>query len=249
MTPRSWVIRMMAVRQLRLEVAHQIQDLGLNGDIERGRGLVGDEQGGVAGKGHGDHGPLAHAAAQLVRVFVHPALRRGNAHPFEHFQGTVQGVPGRKLLMEPDRFGYLVADGVDRVEGGHRLLENHGDPVAADFAHLIGGKFQQVLPLEQNLAGGYPARRVRDEPHDGKGSDTLAAARLADDTERFSLVHPQVDPVDCRRNAFVGEKMGFQPLDFQQNTAVGSHGRAPCNRLQISSLLGAGCGSLRHPNR
>ncbi len=31
-----------------LEVAHQVQDLGLDGDVERGRGLVGDQQLGVA---------------------------------------------------------------------------------------------------------------------------------------------------------------------------------------------------------
>ena len=45
-----------------LEMAHQVQDLGLHRDIEGCRGFVGDEQGGIAREGHCDHGALAHAA-------------------------------------------------------------------------------------------------------------------------------------------------------------------------------------------
>ena len=45
-----------------LEMAHQVQDLGLYRDIEGCRGFVGDEQAGIAREGHCDHGTLAHAA-------------------------------------------------------------------------------------------------------------------------------------------------------------------------------------------
>ena len=45
-----------------LEAPHQIEDLGLHGDVERGRRLVGDEQRGPAGEGDGDDDALAHAA-------------------------------------------------------------------------------------------------------------------------------------------------------------------------------------------
>jgi hypothetical protein len=58
----------------RCEVAQQVEDLGLDGDVERGGGLVGDEQARVAGERHGDHDALAHAAGELVRVGV--AARR-----------------------------------------------------------------------------------------------------------------------------------------------------------------------------
>ena len=44
-----------------LELAHQVEDLGLDGDVEGGGGLVGDEQLGAGGQRHGDHHPLGHA--------------------------------------------------------------------------------------------------------------------------------------------------------------------------------------------
>ena len=43
-TPRSWVIRMMAVPVSRLQLAHQVEDLRLDGDVERRGRLVGDQQ-------------------------------------------------------------------------------------------------------------------------------------------------------------------------------------------------------------
>src|SRR5260221_9899694 len=54
---------------LALELAHQIEDLGLDRYIKRGRRLVGDEELWIAGERHSDHDALAHAAAELARVF------------------------------------------------------------------------------------------------------------------------------------------------------------------------------------
>ena len=43
------------------QVAHQVEDLGLDRHVEGGRRLVGDEQLGLAGEGHRDHHALGHA--------------------------------------------------------------------------------------------------------------------------------------------------------------------------------------------
>ena len=66
--------------KLVLQEPDQSQDLRLNGDVERGRGLVGDEQTRLAGKCHRDHDPLSHAARQLMRVAVQDLRRLGNSH-------------------------------------------------------------------------------------------------------------------------------------------------------------------------
>ena len=47
--------------------AHEVEDLGLDRDVQRRGRLVGDEELRVAGEGHGDHHALAHPAAELVR--------------------------------------------------------------------------------------------------------------------------------------------------------------------------------------
>ena len=54
-----------------LHLGQQLEDLRLDGHVERGGRLVGDQQLGVAGQRHGDHHALAHAAGELVRIVVH----------------------------------------------------------------------------------------------------------------------------------------------------------------------------------
>ena len=53
-----------------LLVGEQVEDLGLDGDVERGGGLVGEEQLRAAGQRDGDRDALAHAAGQLVGVLA-----------------------------------------------------------------------------------------------------------------------------------------------------------------------------------
>ena len=56
-----------------------------------------------------------------------------------------------QALVQLEDLADLPLDRVQRVERGHRLLEHHGDVVAAHLAHriLVGG--DQVLPVEQHL--------------------------------------------------------------------------------------------------
>ena len=75
------------------ELAQQIEDLRLDGDVERSRRLVGDQQLRLAGQRHRDHRALAHAARELVRVVLETGLRARDAD-------TVQRL-GRARLRLP----------------------------------------------------------------------------------------------------------------------------------------------------
>ena len=90
-TPRSCVIRMIEVPVSRWSVAHQVQDLRLDRHVERGRGLVGDQQLGLERERHRDHHALRHAARDLVREGLEPALRIGDAHHLEQLRGPRAG--------------------------------------------------------------------------------------------------------------------------------------------------------------
>ena len=59
--------------QLALEVLQQLEDLGLDHDVEGGGRLVGDDQVGAARERHRDHDALLLAARELVRVVPQPA--------------------------------------------------------------------------------------------------------------------------------------------------------------------------------
>ena len=73
---------------LLLQGGQQLEDLGLGGDVERGGGLVGDEQLGLARQGHGDHDPLAHPAGEGMGIVAGPARRIGDTHLVEHVHGA-----------------------------------------------------------------------------------------------------------------------------------------------------------------
>jgi hypothetical protein len=74
--------------ELGLQGSHQFQDLGLNGDIERGGRLVRNQQLGATGQGHCQHGALQHAPAQLVGVGPQAGLRVGQAYESQNVQGS-----------------------------------------------------------------------------------------------------------------------------------------------------------------
>ena len=194
---------------LLLEARDQVQDLGLDRDVERRGGLVGDHERGLAGERHGDHRPLAHAARELVRVVVEPGGGLGHAHQPEHAGGLGPGggplhapVPAQDLLD-------LEADGVDRVERGHGLLEDHGDAVAADLADLRLAQRGQVPAVEQDAAPGDPARRLGQQAQDRKRRDTLAAAALAHQAEGLPARNREVDTVHGRDRSLPGPELGL----------------------------------------
>ena len=76
-------MKISAMSELLLQLEQQLHDLRLGGHVERGGGLVGDQQLGPAGERHGDHDALPHAAGQLVRVLVEAALGGGDADQAE----------------------------------------------------------------------------------------------------------------------------------------------------------------------
>src|SRR6476646_9398047 len=105
------------------ERAQKIDDLRLHRHVERCRRLVGDKQLRFADQRHCDHHALAHAARELVRVFVVTPRRCGNA------------------------------DIGERIERAHRLLENHCNVAAADRPHLPRREVTKILAVEDDFAG------------------------------------------------------------------------------------------------
>ena len=77
--------------QLALKLDQQLEHLSLNGGIERGGRLVGDDQRRGQRQGHRDHHALAHAAGELVRVVVDALFRAGDADHAEQVDGPPVG--------------------------------------------------------------------------------------------------------------------------------------------------------------
>jgi hypothetical protein len=117
------------------ETFEERQHLRLRGDVERRGRLVGDDQLGSSGDGHGNDHALTLAARELVRVAVAPELCFRQTDAVEGFGGNAFGLGARHGAVDAHGFADLVADGHERIERRHRLLENHADIAAAHLAH------------------------------------------------------------------------------------------------------------------
>src|SRR5438128_7993114 len=199
-----------------LHVLQQIENLRLDGDVERGGRLVGDDELWLAGQRHRDHDALAHAARELVRIIMHAAFRIGNLHQLQHLNRAGQCVLFRQALMAAQALGNLLADRQHRVERGHRLLEDEANLLGPDVIKFAARERHQIAALEQDLALDDAARRHRDQLEDRHRRDGLAAAGFPDNAERLALVERDVDAVDRLQHAIVGGKVGLQALDLEQ---------------------------------
>ena len=98
--------------------------------------------------------------------------------------------------MQVERLGNLHAHGQRRVQRRHRLLEDHGDGVAAHGAHGGIVELEEVLPVEDHLAAFDAAGRRGDQAHDGQRGHALARPRLADDGDGLARIDVERDLVD-----------------------------------------------------
>ncbi len=177
----------MAVPRSAHRFAHQLDDLRLHGDVERGGRLVGDQKIRPAGERDGDHHALAHAAGKLVRVILHPPLGRGDADARQRLDRQPVGLPPVLALVQHEHLGDLPADRRDRIERRHRLLEDHGDAIAAQRA-LLGRRKVLDLPAVKSDGAGADRQRLAQQADQGERRDALAAAGFADEAKGLAAI-------------------------------------------------------------
>ena len=162
----------------------------------------------------------------MVRVVHHPFFRGGDADEFEHLGGGVPGVFFRELLVDPEDFGNLAADAVHRIERGHRLLENHADFRAADFADFLVAGPHEVMAAEIDMAAEDFSRGLGEQADNRHRGDAFPAARLADDADGFAGGHRERHLIDGAQQAAVGLEGSDQLVHFEDVFRFGNHGSA-----------------------
>ena len=211
-----------------LNLLQQLEDLRLHRDVERGRGFVGDQKIGLVGERHGDHHALALSARELVRIARKPGFRIGDAHLIEQLEGARPRRRPGDPAMEQQNFADLLLDRVQRIERGHRLLEDDRDVVAAHPPHLRFGQSEQLPALEVDRAAGMARRRIGQELHDRQRGHRLARAGLADQGDGLALGEVERHPVDGENIPFAlaegdgeiahGEEGGGQAITFKRSS-------------------------------
>ena len=225
-------MRMIAVPVVALQVAHQLEDLRLDGHVEGGGRFVGDQQARPADQRHRDHRPLAHAAGEPVRILVeaaarHPACAPGAAlrwPPRARRCGSSAGGRARPRRSASP----MVNAGLSDVIGSWKIIAIRL-PRSSRSALVV--QADQLPALQADRACRRCGRR-RQQPHDRQRGDALAAAGLADDRQRPAGLDAEVDAVDRREIAAVGGEDGAQAPHLQQRRRDGSFAGPACSRLE-----------------
>ncbi len=208
---------------LALRGLDEVEDLGLDGDVQGRRRLVRDDEPRVVRHRDGDDHALAHAAGELVRERLHALLRAGDPDQPEQLHGPVPRRAAREVrVVDRERLDDLVAHREHGRQGRQRVLEDHRDAVAADLRHLRVALAEQLLALEQDRAA--DAGVLVEQAHDGQGRDGLARAGLAHDPERAALREVEGDAahgVDAPR---LGREADGEVADGEDG---GGHARPP----------------------
>ncbi len=170
---------------LLLDVSEQFDDLGLNGDIERGSGFIGDQQFRFGGQGHGDHDALLHAPTELVGVIPGTSFGCGDAHAFQ--QANDLGRGGASRSVKAEGFKHLGSDPHDRIERGAGFLEDVADDSAADGSEFGIRHGQDITAMQQDPAAGVARRWRREESSDAQSSDAFAASAFTHEAQGLAL--------------------------------------------------------------
>ena len=202
-----------------LHLGEQVEDLGLDGDVERGGRLVGDQDVGAVGQRHGDHHPLALAAGELVRVGAEALLGVADADLGQEVEDAGAGRGAGQALVQREALGDLLLDGVQRVEAGHRLLEDEADVVAAGAAQgaLVGGQHLGAAVAD----GAGDVGVVGQQADGGEGGDRLAGAGLADEGEGLAGVEVEGDAADGAGGPAALDEGDAEVADREQRVGEG----------------------------
>ena len=147
------------------------------------------------------------------------ARATGRIRDADHLQQVpciAQRIAPRLATVQVHRLGDLHANGQRRVEGRHRLLEDHGDAIAANGPDVAVAHLDQVAALEQDFAGDDLAGRVGNQPEDRQCRHTLARARFAYHRHGFASVDVERHVVHRRHDTAIGTKARGQATHLQQ---------------------------------
>src|SRR5207248_10071546 len=120
----------------------------------------------------------------------------------------------RQLAVQAKCFGNLLADSIDRIERGHRVLKDHGDVVAAKLSHPLFRKVQKILALEKNLSVNNLSRR-RNQTHDRERRDGFPSAGFSDDAQQLALLNIKAHAVNSAHESGACWKMCLKIFDFE----------------------------------
>ncbi len=151
-----------------------------------------------------------------MRIVVQARVGAGNADHLQQLHGTLARLLLVHVQVQFERLGDLAPDRQHRVERGHRILEDHGDAVAANLAQLVFAQLEQVLTVKPHFAVHDLAGWLWNQANERHDAHALARAGLAHDRHGLALVDRVRNPIHCMDDAVLREELRFQVLHLEQ---------------------------------
>ena len=132
----------------------------------------------------------------------------------------------REVLVQGEAFGELPLDRVERVERGHRLLEDEADVVAADGAQPRLGRADHLGALIADAA--RQLGRVAQKLDGAERGDGLARAGFANQRHRLAAADGEADAADGEAAAALGAEGHGEVADLEDRRGVPRVGPGRC---------------------
>ena len=150
-----------------------------------------------------------------MRIGAQATFRRWNLDQLQQLQRPCHRGRARAALVAHHGLGDLVADAVDRIERGHRLLEDHRDDGAAHGIHGALAQRQDVVLTDADAAADHRAAR-RMQPQDRAHRHRLARTGLADNAQHLARQDVERDAVDGGDRGLAADEIDRQVANFDQ---------------------------------
>ena len=98
------------------------------------------------------------------------------------------------------------------------MLKDHRDAPTAHALQLLNRRADEIAALEPHLAA--DTRPAAQQPERRQPGDALAAARFADQAERFATAHLQVDAVEGANDPLAGVEVDRQAAEGNESVQV-----------------------------
>ena len=202
------------MRRRSFKSPEQIENLRLDGHIERRGRLVGHEQFRFGRQRQRDHHPLLHAAGHFVRIISQARFRRGNPHQFQ--QADDFRVRGSLGPVQLERFLDLPAHPKHGVEGRARFLKNITDDPASQLPQIAFGRLQHIDAVQQDFAAFVMGGRAGQQSRDGEGRHAFPGTAFPDQAKRFPGLKGKGHAIDDAGRLLARTEFELKIFNFQQ---------------------------------
>src|ERR1700732_1370727 len=138
--------------------------------------------------------------------------------------------------MRLDGLDDLVANAIERIEAGERILKDHADPLSPDPAHFFGRQILDPQARQKDLAARDAAGRIDQADH-GEARDRFAGAGFADHAEYLALGDIERNAVNAAQRAAAGRELHLKVAHGENGLGHLSFGLSASRSQSPSRLM------------